>query len=29
MNTDTLFLSLIFLEYFQLYLDDNINEECE
>ena len=29
MNTGTLVLLLIFLEYALLFLDDNVNEECE
>ena len=29
MNTDTLVLSLIFLEYVLLFLDDNMDEVCE
>ena len=29
MNTDTLVLLLIFLEYVILPLDDNVDEECE
>ena len=29
MNTDTLVLLLIFLEYVILPMDDNVDEECE
>ena len=29
MNTDTLFLLLIFLEYVQLFLVNNVDEGCE
>ena len=29
MNTDTLVLLLIFLEYILLFLDDNVGEECK
>ena len=29
MNTDTLALLLIFLEYVILPMDDNVDEECE
>ena len=29
MNTDALVLLLIFLEYVLLFLDDNMDEECE
>ena len=29
MNTDTLVLLLIFLEYIILPMDDNVDEECE
>ena len=29
MNTETLVLLLIFLEYVLLFLDDNVDEECE
>ena len=29
MNADTLVLLLIFLEYVLLFLDDNVDEECE
>ena len=29
MNTDTLVLLLMFLEYILLFLDDNVGEECK
>ena len=29
MNTDILVLLLMFLEYVLIFLDDNVNEECE
>ena len=29
MNTDTLAVLLIFLVYILLFLDDNVDEECE
>ena len=29
MNSDTLVLLLIFLEYVLLFLDDSVDEECE
>ena len=29
MNTDTLFLFSYFLEYVLLFLEDNVDEECE
>ena len=29
MNTDTLVLLLIFLEYILLFLDDDVGEECK